>query len=138
MVVDVPEQVERGFELVEVVGGRLPGKPSFEGLMEPCDLALGRGVMRSGPGRRDPEMGEGGGDDLAEGLGVVGLEPCGPAQDAGNCSEDGGAGAGLHGRRVHEHAAVVVDDVEDLYLGAVGESLGACRRAASFVWRVRR
>jgi hypothetical protein len=46
LVVGEPEGIELGLEPLEILRGRLPPQPAFEGLMEALDLALGLGMSR--------------------------------------------------------------------------------------------
>ena len=112
------------------VDGRRRGagrRAMLEGLVEPFDLAVGLGVVGPGVSGADAHRGEGVGEDVAVRRGVVGQEPGRPADTRGGGGEHDEAllpGARSAGPARRRPAAVVIDDVEDLDLGAVGELPG--------------
>jgi hypothetical protein len=55
VVVAIDEVVELGLELALAGRKRLGAQPSFEGLMEPFDLAAGLGMSGSGTDVADPK-----------------------------------------------------------------------------------
>lgn len=74
-----------------------------------------------------PRGGERVGEGVAERGGVVGEEPLGPAQHRGRVGEglEGRrAGAGGHSSGRDQQAAVIIDHVEDLDRGPIGEHPG--------------
>jgi hypothetical protein len=76
--------------------------------------------VAGGHSQRCQRGGQGGG----EGSGVVGPEPFRPAhveRGAGDDLEGGPAGAGHHGGAGHGVAAVIVEYVEDLHHGPIGQ-----------------
>lgn len=105
VVVDQAEQVELGLQVLDRCGGWLLGEPFLEGLVNAFDLAAGLGVVGPGVASADPELGERVGEHMAERTGIVGQEPCRPAQHHGGRGHDGqrgGTGARHHRARGNE------------------------------------
>ena len=135
VVVDQPEQIELGLQLVERGRWRLLGEPAFQRLVEAFDLAAGSGDTGES-GRHGHRRGAVRQRVPPEGVGVVGQESCWPAEDrrgGGDHGERGCPGAGRHRLRGDEQPGVVIDDVEDLHVGAVGELPGGVIELPAFV-----
>ena len=131
-VVDVGEGVELGLLVVQCLCGVAGGQPAVEGLVEAFDFAAGLGVVGTRVDQADAEGGQ-----VAFERDLTAAARLGGEDGAVVC-EDGG-GQSPAGERVVEdvddvggfvdrqrvagdgQAAVVVDDVEDLDGGAVGE-----------------
>ena len=132
VVVVVPEAVELVLQGGEVVRGWLGGEPALEGLVEPLDLPLRLRVEGAAVALLDAEACEelleavaGAGDAGGEDAAVVGQGRGGGAvggDGGGEGLDDGGAGDGLMSGAGQQQPGVVVEPVEDLDVGAVGEA----------------
>jgi hypothetical protein len=132
VVVKVAEAVKLGLEVGQGGGGGLSGQPAFLGLVESFDLALGLRVVRRAILLGDVQ----GGQEVFEGV-LPAAEPRGvdaavvgqgrggePVLVAGGQEglHDSITGDGRVGGAAQEVSGVVVEPVEDLRVGAVGQA----------------
>ena len=134
MVIDVAEFLELGVEVLQGLCPRLAAEPFLQGLMEPLNLSLGLRVARGPVFLRDFQgvqegleavaaafaAGEAGGIDQTvvrqggsrQAVVVGGFE---------ECLADGRSGDGPVGGAGEQVAGVVIEEVQDLGIGAVGQ-----------------
>src|SRR4051812_38688334 len=118
------ELVELGLELVDARGRVVGGEPSFEGLVEAFDFAAGLGVIGPRVAKPDPERGEVVVEAGPERGAVVGEEPFRPTVSFGGVGDGGPGGcegAAPSREGPHHETGAVVETVDDLDVGAVGE-----------------
>jgi hypothetical protein len=142
-VVVAAEAVELGLELSQGPGPGPGGEPLLEGLVEPFHLAAGLGVV--GPGVPEPDPSAGQGDlqgHAALAAGAAGEHRAVIAEHGGGVPVAGGGVAeavvdvaGLEDPlcvAADTDPGVVIQEVEDLHLGVVGEAqwvMSSCQRS---------
>ena len=132
LVVVVPESVELGLQFGEGGGAGCFGEPAFEGLVEAFDLALGLGVAGVSRSSGDAERWRAGIRRRCgrRRIGRCRRGRCRSGWRRGAVLVDGGGEGGDHvvagdwavGGAGEQVAGVVVEPVEDLDVGAVGQS----------------
>ena len=137
LVVVGAEGVQLRLQFGQGSGSGLASEPLFEGLVEAFDFPAGLGVVRAGVLLLHPEAGEflleavagrpaaaAAGEPGRVDQSVVGEHGRGEAVSCTNSAErgeDDGAGDGPVGGAAQEVAGVVVEPVQDLGIGAVGQ-----------------